>query len=157
MLFQFGFRLVAHMFVFLKHYLLFAVILKTGHAIHQTRAYQAWQPRGIEASSTRNHTLNSSTVYAVTTSAPAFHCVIQDQEPGLGIASPYCECGVDEETQSWPCLTPKNWLDQNNIYSQCAYTEAPVRHELPHTDETMLRVRKGLFVMHLYGLRTRQM
>lgn len=36
------------------------------------------------------------------------------------------ECGEHLETQSWPMLTPSAWIAKVDIYSQCAYTAAPV-------------------------------
>lgn len=100
-------------------HLLLIVQVGLGHASKQSKSVQPFWLRGSNVSATMNA---ASTI----TNAANFHCDYRGEDPDSGIASPFCECGLALETESWPLMTPSAWVYQADIYEQCAYTVAPV-------------------------------
>lgn len=110
--------------------LLLDVVLIHASSQHQA-PHRVWlRSAGASATSTSNGnttaTAATNTAVATTTTSAKFHCDYRGEDPDGGIASPFCECGDALETQSWPLMTPSIWIAADNIYSQCAYTAAPV-------------------------------
>ena len=138
--------------------LLLLLEVEPSHASGQPQAPQPLRSRGVNISPTitnyENITTAAATITtaAITTAPAKFHCDYRAQDPDLGIASPFCECGVADETESWPNLTPSAWLHANDIYRQCAYTAAPVSTEALPSKFHLLTSNQGLSVMYLYGL-----
>ena len=114
------------------------LLLEVGpsHASGQPQAPQPLWSRGVNVSSTITTATATITTAAITTAPAKFRCDYRAQDPDRGIASPFCECGVADETQSWPDLTPSAWLHANDIYQQCAYTAAPASTVALPSDKT---------------------